>query len=302
AIFRRAAIVLLALNLPAALSGALIHDLPGVLQFEQACNTALLVELLVWATLAWRAGQRSARFYTIAFAGVFVGVVVNRLALDQYIPHVAFTEWIFEIGILWEVVWLARAVAGYLNDTARENALLHAAESQLQYLVNVDGLTGVANRRGFDERLEVEWKRAARARTNLSLLLVDVDHFKQFNDSCGHVAGDDCLRAIARTLAAGTSRASDFCARYGGEEFAVLAAGVTAEDARQLGERLRQDVLELAIPHGGLHGNAVTISVGVATCTPAAGSEPADLVAAADSALYDAKRGGRNAVVERAMA
>jgi diguanylate cyclase (GGDEF)-like protein len=295
-IFRTVAVVLLALNLPAAIAGADVHDFPGVLPVAETVTSALLVTLLVWAIFAWRSGQRSARFYVIAFAGVCAGVIVNRLALDQIIAHTPFTEWILEIGIAWEAVLLALAVASSLNETIRENALLHASEQQLQKLATIDGLTGVNNRRAFDTRLETEWSRACRSRRPLALLFVDVDHFKQYNDTYGHLAGDDCLRRIARTLDGLATRSTDTNARYGGEEFAVLIAEETAADAALLAERMRSGIASLAIPHAASPEGRVTISVGVAGCIPAIGVAPTALIEAADAALYEAKRAGRNAV------
>ena len=299
--YRAAALALLALNAPAALGGALYHDISGVLLSEEVINGLLLAALLVWAYFAWRGGQRSARFYVVAFAGVCVGVVVNRLALDQVIPHTFFTEWIFEYGVLWEVVWLALAVASDLSETSRENAMLHAAEVQLQQLASRDGLTGVWNRRAFDERLDAEWKRALRAGRPLGLLLADVDFFKQYNDCNGHLAGDDCLRRVAEALVRVAARSSDFCARYGGEEFAILLPEADGAQAVALAEQMRAAVIELTIAHGAASLPHVTISIGATACVPDGRGSSAELVAAADAALYDAKRGGRNAVVERTL-
>jgi diguanylate cyclase (GGDEF)-like protein len=256
----------------------------------------MLVVLLVWAGFAWRSGQRSARFYFVAFAGVFLGVLVNRFALDQVLPHTGFTEWILEIGVAWEVVWLAVAVADHINDTVRENAMLHASEMQLQHLATIDGLTSIPNRRAFDMRLDSEWNRAKRTSRSIALLLVDIDHFKQYNDTYGHLAGDDCLRRVARSIAAAATRSSDFVARYGGEEFAVFLPEADVEEAWSIAERTRMAVLELAIPHERSAERCVTISVGLAAWTPTPAQAPSALVAAADGALYDSKRSGRNAV------
>ena len=291
------AIALLALNLPLAVAGAYVHDFPGVLLAAETVTAGLLVDLLLWALFAWRGGQRSARFYVIAFAGVFAGVIVNRLALDQIVPHTGFTEWILEIGIAWEAILLALAVASSLNDTIRENALLHASEQQLQRLATIDGLTGIANRRAFDVRLQAEWNRACRAGRPIALLFVDVDYFKQFNDTYGHLAGDDALRRIAATLEGLALRSSDLCARYGGEEFAVLAAETGIAEAADLAERMRVAVAALAISHALSPVDRVTISVGVAARVPATDADPNTLIASADGALYEAKRTGRNAVV-----
>jgi two-component system, sensor histidine kinase LadS len=295
--FKVAAVVLLALNLPAAIAGADIHDFPGVLPAAELLTAALLLDLLLWAIFAWRAGQRSARFYVIAFAGVFAGVIVNRLALDQILPHTGFTEWILEIGTAWEAVLLALAVASSLSDTIAENALLHASEQQLTKLATIDGLTGVGNRRTFDARLDAEWNRLCRSARPLALLFVDVDYFKQYNDTYGHLAGDDALRRIARALQAFAARPSDLCARYGGEEFAVLLAEVALPEAAELAERMRVAVAALAIAHALSPVDRVTISVGVASLVPTMEASPDALVASADGALYEAKRSGRNAVV-----
>ncbi|HTA40225.1 MAG TPA: diguanylate cyclase, partial [Candidatus Acidoferrales bacterium] len=175
--------------------------------------------------------------------------------------------------------------------------LLHASERQLQQLATIDGLTGIKNRRAFDARLEMEWSRACRSRRPLALLFVDVDRFKQYNDTYGHLAGDDCLRRIAEALDALATRSTDTNARYGGEEFAVLVADETAGDAALLAERMRVGIASLAIPHAASEEGRVTISVGVAGCVPAIGDAPNVLIAAADAALYEAKRAGRNAVV-----
>jgi diguanylate cyclase (GGDEF)-like protein len=297
AFFKRAALVLLICNLPAAIAGAIVHDFPGVLLTSETLTIALLVCLLVWAIFAWRDGQRSARYYVFAFAGVCIGVVANRLALDQIIPHTPFTEWILEIGIAWEAILLALAVASYLNDTTRENALLHASEQQLQRLASIDGLTGVTNRRAFDTRLEAEWNRACRSGRSLALLFVDVDWFKQYNDAYGHLAGDDGLRQIARTLARFATRSSDLCARYGGEEFAVLLAEASVADATDLAEQMRLAVADLSVPHATASAGHLTISIGVAACVPTLDAAPTTLVHAADRALYEAKRSGRDKVV-----
>jgi two-component system chemotaxis family response regulator WspR len=237
----------------------------------------------------------------IAFAGVVVGVLLNRLALDQIIPHTATMEWIFEAGVSWEAILLALAVASRLNDTVKENAMLHASEVSLQKLAAMDGLTGLFNRRAFDQRLEFEWNRARRTGRALAMLLVDVDFFKLYNDSRGHLAGDDALRRVASTLSRSASRSSDFCARYGGEEFAVLLTEADISQAIALAERIRKAVQDLSIPQDAVPARCVTISVGVAACVPIPSLRPHDLIASADRALYGAKHGGRNAVVASAQ-
>ncbi len=295
--FRRASIVLLAVNLAALIAGGVVHDFPGVVFVQELATAAMLGVLLVWAIAAYRNGQESARFYIVAFAGVSAGIIINRLALDQVIPHTALTEWILEAGIAWESVWLSLAIASSLYETTEENALLRASEVQLQRLATMDGLTAVSNRRAFDERLLTEWNRGARARRSLGLLFADVDYFKQYNDSQGHLAGDDALRRVAFAISKYASRASDLCARYGGEEFAVLVPETTLETAAELAEAIRAEVQRLALPHPTSPERCVTISIGVACAVPSLDLHPMRLVADADRALYQAKNGGRNRVV-----
>jgi diguanylate cyclase (GGDEF)-like protein len=298
--FRRGALALLALNIPAGYATAVVHDFPGVANIDELLTAILLFEMLVWAVAAWRSGQRSARFYAIALGGLCFGLLLNRLALDQVVPHTAFTEWILEVGITWEAIVLAFAVADHVRNTVQENALLQASGARLQQLATIDGLTGIANRRAFDQRLELEWNRALRAGDPIGLLFVDVDFFKQYNDSCGHVAGDDCLRRVAQTMLRVAARATDLCARYGGEEFAILLPEAGPDEAARRAEALRLAIADLAISHPASPERRVTISIGVASVSPGAERSPRDLIDAADRALYEAKNGGRNAVMSAA--
>ncbi|WP_298952573.1 diguanylate cyclase [uncultured Methylobacterium sp.] len=172
-----------------------------------------------------------------------------------------------------------------------------AVEAQLQAMATTDGLTGLANRRSLDAALEREWRRAARSGTAVALLLVDIDHFKAFNDAYGHPEGDACLAAVAGALAGAVRRSGDLAARYGGEEFALLLPGATAEEVRLVAEAAREAVARLGRPHA--HGPAsgrVSVSVGAAAAVPGPVEGPALLVAAADAALYRAKREGRDRV------
>ena len=166
----------------------------------------------------------------------------------------------------------------------------------LRALARLDGLTGIGNRRLFDERLTMEIRRATRRGPTLALLLIDVDRFKAYNDAIGHQMGDTCLREIAQTIAKHVRRPVDLAARYGGEEFAVVLANTDVAGAAAMGETIRLAIERLAIPHPAT-GGVVTISVGVATLPN--GSGPADaeaLVKRADDALYRAKAAGRNTV------
>ncbi|GLU38753.1 PleD family two-component system response regulator [Pseudomonas sp. NBRC 100443] len=194
----------------------------------------------------------------------------------------------------------------YLALQQRDEAYRALRESQqklletnlvLQRLMNSDGLTGLSNRRHFDEYLEMEWRRALREQSQLSLLLIDVDHFKAYNDTFGHVAGDEALRRVAGTIRESCARSSDLPARYGGEEFAIILPGTSPGGARLLAEKLRLTVQALGIAHEQPDSGAVlTVSVGVATLTPGQGESCLKLIEHADRALYNAKHGGRNQV------
>lgn len=187
---------------------------------------------------------------------------------------------------------------GYVT-VARDVTERKRAEARLSALARTDALTGLANRRGFDEALEREWHRARREETPLSLLLVDADRFKPFNDTYGHLEGDACLKRLADAAAGIARRPADMVARYGGEEFAILLPDTAAENALSLAEQLRAEIEAMGLAHAANPpAGLVTVSIGVATDHPcaAARSAPASLVAAADASLYRAKRSGRNRV------
>ena len=178
----------------------------------------------------------------------------------------------------------------------KEIRLKHKTDLLERY-ANQDSLTEVANRRCFDLTLDAEWRRAVRDGQRLALLMIDVDHFKQFNDLYGHREGDHCLRRVARALAATLTRPGDFLARYGGEEFAAILPATDLAGAFWMGERLRDAVAELAIPHKRSENAAyVTISVGCASMFPGSGVSCYTVAQAADEQLYVAKHAGRNCV------
>ena len=195
---------------------------------------------------------------------------------------------------------LAAAFDDMAAKLATREEELRIANQHLEELASLDGLTGLANRRGFDHELERRWQHAREQRRPLALLMVDIDYFKLFNDGYGHVRGDACLSAVAETLSLVTLNDAVLVARYGGEEFAVLVPGLDTARATALGEEVRRAVEDLLVTHAEAPCGFVTISVGVASLVPDNQQAAADLVEAADNALYAAKRRGRNAVVAHA--
>jgi len=173
---------------------------------------------------------------------------------------------------------------------------LDSANQELQMLSARDGLTGIANRRFFDEYLSREWRRAQRNGTSIALIMCDVDHFKAFNDTYGHHEGDRCLRLVAGTILKNLERSSDLAARYGGEEFAVILPETTPGGTQVVAEKIRQAVRGLNIAHSASQHGRVTISIGVASAEPGAETPSANLIQAADRQLYRAKHEGRDRV------
>jgi diguanylate cyclase (GGDEF)-like protein/PAS domain S-box-containing protein len=189
---------------------------------------------------------------------------------------------------------------GNIRDISRQKQAegeRDAANRALAAMAMEDPLTRIANRRHFDQTLANEWKRAMRDGKPVSLLMLDADNFKSFNDTYGHVEGDNCLQTIADTLQAVIRRPGDLAARYGGEEFAAILPGATAEGAIHIAERMRALLAEQAIPHSGNTAGHVTVSIGIATLLPARNSVPSSLIALADAALYKAKQSGRDRFV-----
>lgn len=191
-----------------------------------------------------------------------------------------------------------------LNDTRRVIRIsdmmqkeLNCLSERLEDLSNVDQLTDIANRRSFDGLFEKEWLRARRRMEAVSMLMIDIDYFKKFNDLYGHIAGDTCLRAVADGIRSSLKRQEDFVARFGGEEFVVVLPSTDREGAQVLAEAIRSRIEGLGITHGGSSvAPYVTVSIGASTAVPARVAERTRLLAASDEALYVAKKEGRNRV------
>jgi len=167
----------------------------------------------------------------------------------------------------------------------------------LQSLAHIDGLTHIPNRRSFDETFDAEWRRALRSKAGIAVCMMDIDHFKEYNDHYGHGAGDQCLKQVAQALASTVNRASDMIARYGGEEFVAIIADANHEGAKLIADRCRARIEQLNLPHAfSPTTGQVTISVGFASITASAHATQKDLLEAADKALYEAKKTGRNSV------
>ena len=231
------------------------------------------------------------RLYTYSRVGNLPLTVIVALSSDE-----VFAAWrrtailisgatgVLCLGLLW-LTWLL----------VRELRLRHRAEHELAQLAATDALTGVANRRMLDQSLRHEWFRAQRSGKPLSVMMIDADHFKAFNDRHGHQAGDRALRELAKVITANVRRPTDLVARYGGEEFSVILAETDSAGAQQIAEHIRVAVEQLPLVAGA--ESPMTVSIGIASWTTASEMTLEQLLFAADKALYQAKEGGRNRVV-----
>jgi len=192
---------------------------------------------------------------------------------------------------------LHETVATLEERVAERTAELEMVNSNLFELSNTDGLTGIPNRRKFDEVLTNEWNRATRTGQPLVVALIDVDWFKKYNDHNGHLAGDDCLRSVANILKAKIRRSSDLVARYGGEEFAIISPGINKINAVEMANIICSAIAGANLPHTMSPFGMITVSIGVALIVPTIDISPETLIQAADEALYHAKDSGRNQVI-----
>jgi diguanylate cyclase (GGDEF)-like protein len=251
-------------------------------QFAQMGNVLVLVYGCLFLGLLARAVVVLASVLVIAFftAGFALGIQADTVA--------------FGGALLTATALMAALSALRLERLQRktflETRLLHDAAQR-------DGLTGTFNRRSFEQLTAKLWRQARREHQAVQFLLIDIDHFKAYNDHYGHQAGDDCLKTIARLIEQSASRPFDFCARYGGEEFALFVYGQAPENAEILPGQIRATVLAAQIPHRGSEFGVVTISIGAAFLGPEGGRSLTGLIQTADEALYKAKNLGRNRIV-----
>ncbi len=273
--------------------------------FAEAAAVAVLVLLGIWF-----GGERLLVRPIRALANT-----ASRIGRGEDKIHAADLPWAAEF------VPLAVALDDMASKLSEREQELRDSNSQLRELAQTDGLTGLANRRSFNEHLMAEWKLAAKLRQPIAVLMIDVDFFKKFNDHYGHIQGDSCLRKVSGVLMEGTrarigppppatetnlppsfqrvsghARRADFAARYGGEEFAVLLQGADLDAALLVAERLRRGVEDLLMAHAGAPWGFVSISIGVASMFPSEQGNPENLTESADAGLYEAKRQGRNRV------
>lgn len=218
-------------------------------------------------------------------------------AVDYITKPFQYEEVVARVRVHLEMQFLTRQVLEQALEMKRINQELLRLNQELERLVNLDGLTGIANRRRFDEYLEKNWERAMHEGQELSLILCDIDYFKLYNDCYGHQSGDSCLQKVATAISSSLYNPIYLVARYGGEEFAIVLPNVTSENARQIAEEIRLNVERLQIPHHRSEvGSWVTLSLGVSSqFFTDQDTSFQSLLTAADKALYTAKMKGRNA-------
>jgi len=233
--------------------------------------------------------------FRIGINGETLGIVIaDRVAFPEYRNHYLTLARL----VLLPICALSINNARTFQQVVRTQEELRRLNDELKLLATIDGLTLIANRRTFDDYLTEEWRRAQREKTPISAIMIDIDYFKQFNDTFGHQAGDECLRTVARIISSHVFRPGDLVARYGGEEFSVVLPNTTATGAVQVAEKIRSAMETAKLGHPSSPGTPyVTLSLGVSSMVPAEAMTEVSIISFADKALYTAKAEGRNRVV-----
>ena len=284
---------------------------------------SLMVVMLVVSTGIWslKIGLRQARYFLLAWSALLLGITLYVLKTFGVIPSTIVTEYCLQIGATFEVILLSFALAHRMRILKEDNERMLAetaetlerrvqertqeldeallglshANNKLQEINHTDGLTGISNRAYFNEEFEFEWQRAMRTRSPIGLLMLDIDHFKRFNDTYGHLVGDACLKLVAQTIKRMINRPADRCYRYGGEEFAVVLPHTDHAGSLFIAETICRAIEALEFTFEGRH-IPITISIGVCSMLPERDAPHEILISQADQALYQAKREGRNRV------
>ena len=271
-------------------------------------NTTVILQDLVMPDID---GLMMVRYFRVNKATAKIPIIVLSTKEEAAIKSEAFklgaNDYLVKLPDKIELIARIRYHSqAYITQLERDEAFQALEESRaklaeanrtLQKLSSLDGLTGIANRRSFDETLKKEWNRAMRSEKSIGLIMLDIDFFKLYNDHYGHQGGDDCLKKVANGLDSAIHRETDFLARYGGEEFSAILPDTDINGAIKVAEEMRQSITELRLEHAKSKvSDIVSISLGVSAIVPQKGTEPNILIAAADQALYKAKEDGRDRV------
>lgn len=280
--------------------------IPGELKYAYHLG---LIPIQIFTMVALRQSYRSVLVVSVI---LLVCYVISAVVIDQPLSNPTLNELVGIFVPMFIMFWVLLIVMGgymaFMMESAfrsdfMKNRLLALEAERLQYLSGrlhilstTDSLTGIANRRFFEDSLDAEWRRGKRTGSCLSLVMVDIDRFKDYNDHYGHQKGDECLRRLAGKMAEFCNRPADVCARYGGEEFVLLLPETSGSDAVWMVEKMRTEIEALKIEHGATGLGYVTISAGVASTVPTDENTADELLSQADRLLYEAKARGRNQV------
>ena len=274
----------------------------GALQASQwlVSFTALwpiaVVFLIVYASvLGLLKRQSGATLFLLAWSGGLIGAVLFAGQMQGWMPSNTITVNALKWGIILNVTLLSFSLVSQIQKLKQEKEDLQQKANENYQLALIDGLTGIPNRRAFDERLFGELERSRRDKTHIALMMIDIDYFKNFNDAYGHQMGDDTLIRTALVMRGCLRRPGDMLFRYGGEEFSIILADTHEEGANNTAQRIMKEIQGLCIPHKESPFKQVTVSIGLAVAKNA-NIKPADFIQVADEALYKAKRSGRNTV------